>query len=225
MKRFPVVFAILAACAGPQVTVQSGADFSKVRRVAVVALRDARGAKGSGEAAAAAFQRALLAAGYEVVERGPAPAPGHEGPVDPDAAARLGRELGADALLVGAVAAWSASRERPVVLTIDDVDREPIVRHEVRRQRKVTAGRREEWTTTEGDVVTGYRTVHRTRQEPALARDPGRAAASVRLIEAATGRVLWSARGDEKGASAEDAAETLARRVLKAVKKTWPAPK
>lgn len=100
----------LNACYMPQVTVKHAPAPSEHLRVAVLPFKDAPGAPGSGEAAAETLTAALLRIpSYEVIDRGALDQViqeqklGTTGAISQETAAQLGKLLGADALVVGAV--------------------------------------------------------------------------------------------------------------------------
>ncbi|MBU2573955.1 MAG: CsgG/HfaB family protein [Elusimicrobia bacterium] len=95
-----------SACAAPRTAVNSRADFSAIKRVAVLTF----GGSG-GELAADLFTQSLLAHGADVVERQQLSAVMQEQSLssspsfDQATAKQLGKLLGVDALFVGSVAA------------------------------------------------------------------------------------------------------------------------
>lgn len=97
---------LLSACATPRTAVNPRADFSAVRRVAVLNFSG-----GSGELAADLLTQSLLAHGADVVERQRLSSVMQEQSLssssafDPATAKQLGKLLGVDALFVGSVAA------------------------------------------------------------------------------------------------------------------------
>ncbi len=100
----PVLF-LLAACATPQVAFNPRADFSNVKRVAVLTFNGPKG-----DVAADLMTQSLLMQGADVVERQRLDSVMHEQSLsnsssfDPATAKQLGKLLGVDALFVGTVA-------------------------------------------------------------------------------------------------------------------------
>ncbi|OIO03814.1 MAG: hypothetical protein AUJ51_03220 [Elusimicrobia bacterium CG1_02_56_21] len=124
----PALF-LLAACAAPKVAVNPRADFSGVKRVAVLAFNGPKG-----ELAADLMTQSLLVHGADVIERQRLDAVMREqslstsGSFDPATAKQLGKLLGVDALFVGTVAestpqtSYIVNRsERPLTTTITQV--------------------------------------------------------------------------------------------------------
>lgn len=106
---FIAVLFLFSACATPRTAVNPRADFSAVKRVAVLSF----GGTG-GELAADMLTQSLLAHGADVVERSRLSEVMHEQSLtasssfDPATAKQLGKLLGVDALFVGSVAECSA---------------------------------------------------------------------------------------------------------------------
>lgn len=96
--------ALLAACVGPQVALNPRADFSQIRRVAVVSFSGSQG-----EAAADLLTQSLVAHGADVVERHQLEAVLREqrlsasGLLEPATVKQIGGILGVDALFIGTV--------------------------------------------------------------------------------------------------------------------------
>lgn len=101
---FPLL-AAFAACAGPQIAVNPRADFSAVKRVAVITFGGPQG-----DLAADMLTQSLVARGADVVERQRLSSVMQEqsitssGAFDPATAKKLGKLLGVDALFLGTVA-------------------------------------------------------------------------------------------------------------------------
>ncbi|MDD2805872.1 MAG: CsgG/HfaB family protein [Elusimicrobiales bacterium] len=107
MKKYsllPLLF-LLAACATPKVAVNPRADFSTVKRVAVLSFSGPKG-----ELAADLMTQSLLENGADVIERQRLDSVMREQSLtassafDPSTAKQIGKLLGVDALFVGTVA-------------------------------------------------------------------------------------------------------------------------
>lgn len=215
--------AALSGCATANVAVNRGFDFSSVRRVAVVGFRDYPRQRGSGAVVSGAFEQALLAAGYDVVERAQVDdvvrESALEGSLDDSARRELGRRLKVDALVFGQVTDLQKPRERLMQVDVVDDRTTPVYERRSRRVQKDDG--------TEGemveDVVTGYQTAHVVRREPRQVTVDGRLGVAARMVDARTGAVLWSGSDSARAFTLEDAARGLADGILKAVKPTWPA--
>jgi curli biogenesis system outer membrane secretion channel CsgG len=100
----PPVLCLLAACVTPQVAVNPRADFSAIKRVAVLPFSGGRG-----DLAADMLTQSLIAHGADVVERQRLDSVLKEQSLsastsfDPSTAKQLGKLLGVDAIFVGTV--------------------------------------------------------------------------------------------------------------------------
>lgn len=216
-----VLAAVLGACATPAIVVLSP-DYAshKPRRVALLSFTDRPGAAGSGETAAAAFEKYLLWGGYSVVERRQVAqllkeqAFSVSGAVDPATARKLGKILGVDALALGSVTDFSNAGERTVLVDLPQQKSEPIYG-------KVTTSQQSGDTTvkTESRVVTGYTYKQIDRVVPETRSFPARVGLSVRLVDVQTGQVLWSGSDSSDGVDLGSAAEQASSAIMRAVVK------
>ena len=121
--------ALLAACATPKVAVNPRADFSTIKRVAVLPF-----AGKNGELAADLMTQSLVAQGADVVERQrltevmKEQSLSNSSAFDPATAKQLGRLLGVDALFVGTVAESTpqasylvSNSDKPIVTSVTQV--------------------------------------------------------------------------------------------------------
>jgi len=214
---------LLGACATADVAINRSFDFSRVKRVAVIGFKDYSGRGGSGDLVSAAFEQSLIAAGYEVVERGQVSKVLAEqkisGRPDPKATKALGQSLGVDALLIGQITDLADTKTRTVIVENYDDRSEPVY---VRRSRRVQQA---DGTTVDVDerAVDGYRTVRRMRREPRTDLIDGRLGVSARLVYVPTAAVLWSGSQTTAATTLQDGAHGAADDIMKAVKSTWPS--
>lgn len=212
---------LLGACATATVAVKSGFDFKKVKRVAVVSFTDYGGRGGSGETVSGAFEQAMLAAGYDLVERAQIDkvlAEKRLAASDPKVAKTLGATLGVDAVLFGRITDYREARERLVQTDVVDTHEDPIY---VRRTRQVQQPDGS-FKGVEVSEVTGYRTTRVVRREPRTVTQYGRLGVTARLVYVPTGEVLWTGSDASSVYSFEESARAVADSILKAVRKTWP---
>ncbi|MBI4422104.1 MAG: hypothetical protein HY554_00160 [Elusimicrobia bacterium] len=109
-SRLLLLCALALAACGPRVLVKNRPQTGKRPRVAVLPFKDAPGSPGTGELAREAFASEILAVDqYEVIDRSALDKIVEEqklamsGAVDPAQAMQLGKLLGADGVIVGAV--------------------------------------------------------------------------------------------------------------------------
>lgn len=223
MKRALILLAaVLAACGTATVAVKQDFDFSRVKRVAVAGFSDAAGYPGSGDSLSGAFEMELLAAGYDLVERGEVDKLLREKKLsasDPKSAKAVGQLLGVDALLLGRITDYREPRESLRHADVVDTHQDPVYARKTRTVRNSdgTSG------TVEETVLTGYRTVRVVRREPRAVTTYGRLGVSARLVSVATGEVLWSGSDASSVYSFEESARSVAASIMKAVKRTWPS--
>lgn len=105
-----VTFSFFTACAKPQIIIKHSPSLGEKIRVAVLPFKDAPGAQGTGESAMEAMTTYLLQVpAYEIIERGALEQIvkeqnlGVTGAIDAETASNLGKLLGANALVIGAV--------------------------------------------------------------------------------------------------------------------------
>ncbi|MDE2492187.1 MAG: hypothetical protein KGM24_15170 [Elusimicrobia bacterium] len=188
----PVLAAALAACATTaSVVVSSSYDPARVRTVALEGFADYPGAPGTGEIAAAAFEKYLLAAGYRVVDASGA--------------------SGADAVVSGAVTAYSPPGAQTVMVDVPQEQTDPVYGRVISTTRS-----KDTRTTTISNVVTGYATTTTSQWVPSVQAVPANFGLSARLVDA-SGEVLWSATASAQGEDESAAADEASREAMDAV--------
>jgi len=216
-----LLIAVLAGgCARPALVMMSREyDFSRVKRVAVMAFMDFPGMPGSGEIAASTFDKYLLSE-YSVVERRQVTGVMREqylhaaGGVDVANVKKIGRLLGVDALIFGDLNDFTDTRDRTVMVDMPQEHAEPVY-GKVVTETKVG----DSTVTTVQPVVTGYEYYETSRYIQMAETIPARAAFSVRLVDVETGEIIWSASVSSEGSDLADASEKASSRIMKAVRK------
>ncbi len=212
-----LLLAALSACAAPSVAVKKGFDLSRSGRVAVIGFRDYPGRRGSGEIVAGAFEQALLARGWDVVERDQVKELLGErrfgGRLGAERAKRLGAKLGVDALVYGRVTDLAVPREAFVRGASVSERVEPLYRRREDRVRRPDGT----WVNEDREIFTGWRRTRVVRNDPRAVDVEGRLGVSARMVSASDGSVLWSGSEAVDASSFADAADDLASSILKAV--------
>ncbi|HEX4048321.1 MAG TPA: hypothetical protein VH309_10830 [Elusimicrobiota bacterium] len=184
-----------AACA-PSAVVVVSPDYqaANVKSVAVSSFSDFPGAPGSGDLAATAFEKYLLQAGYRVVDASQA-----------------------DAVAIGAVTDYSGASDQTVMVDVPQEQTDPVYGQVVTTQR--VGGARVQSTE---NVVTGYSTTETDQVVPETETVPAHVALSVRLVNAKTNELLWSASssasGDDLPSATESASSSAMQAVIKKLK-------
>jgi hypothetical protein len=202
--------AALAACSSVSVAIKRGYDFRSVKRVAVLGFGDAPGQPGSGAVAGAVFEKYLLKAGYDVIERRQIDELLKEqsfalsGAVDPATVKQLGRILGVDALVLGSVTEFTPAQGEIVTTAVSGS--------------YYGGGYGGRWRGGPPGAPYGRRQV--VSQSVTTDASVGLTA---RMVDVQTGSVLWIGSDSESGSSAQDCADEASGRIMKGVKSTWPA--
>lgn len=198
--------ALLSGCANsPVVGIQPKYDFARLGRVALLNFEDAPNQLGSGKIVSQALEPYLLRGGYNFVERSQVDQILQEqkfsqsGAVDPQAAATLGKILGADALILGTVTNFTFQTKQTYMETVSNTTYVPAGRH----------GRHY-------DVVSTY------DQVPVTDVTPASVGYSARLVDASSGEVLWFGTTQADGKNPPQAADRASDKLAQALKAAWP---
>jgi curli biogenesis system outer membrane secretion channel CsgG len=207
------------ACAGaPVVAVKPGFDLSRAGRVALLDFADLQGQSGSGASVSQALEPYLLQAGYSLVERSQVrrvlqeQALGGSGLVASEAAQTLGRMLAVDALVLGTVTGFVPEVSQVYMQTVSNVSYNPVYE-------TVPVPGRKKGETRSQRVLSHYDVVTTKDQVPAAFQTPASVAFSARLVDAATGEVLWTGSSSSEGGTAAEAANAAAKRLVAALRK------
>jgi hypothetical protein len=221
---FLALTAVLSACAPSAVVMVShGYNPRAVRSVAVLGITDYDGAPGSGEIAANALDKYLLWADYRVVERRQVQQILQEqsfaaAAADPATIKNVGRLLGVDAVIFGAVTDFSNARDQTVMVDVPQQQTDPVYGKIVTVQHDNGA-----MVKTVQDVVTGYSTTETDQWVPEVETLPAHVGLSARLVDAGSGELLWDASAQSEGVNpataTEQACSALMQGVVKQIKK------
>ncbi len=198
---FPALL-ILAACATPKVAVNPRADFSGVKRVAVLSFSGPKG-----DLAADLMTQSLLEQGADVVERQRLDAVLKEqsltssGSFDPSTAKQLGKLLGVDALFVGTVAESTPQSsyivnqsENPLITTITQVNGGTVY--------------------SEGSVMG--------MPNSQLLSTTANVSLLSRMVDVQTGSIMWSASMNYEGFDIPSAMSSITDAFIRSLSPIWP---
>ena len=206
----PALVLALAACAErPRTAVNPRADFSTIKRVAVVAFQGP-----SGELAADYLTQSLMSRGANVVERRQLAAVLAErkmtenGLLDTGTIKKVGKILGVDALFLGTVA---KSQEAQSYMVTDTA--QPGQQNRRRGRSTVTpvGGR----TVSPGQPVLGVPGAQVVTTEASVS-------VLARMVDARTGSVLWSGTMKEIHFEADEAMQSVADSLVDSLAPHWP---
>lgn len=202
----PFVLALAAALSGCatniQVAINPKANFSAVRRVAVIGFGGPQG-----DAAADAMTQYLVGYGADVVERQRLQSVlgeqrmGVSGILDPSTAKRVGKILGVDALIVGSVSDLTPSRSYVVQtggVIVGGVT--PIEGRNVYPVGGVPGS-------PDSQVIASAATVGLT----------------ARMVDVETGSILWSAMMNYEGFDTATAMRAIAQSFIDSLVPVWPS--
>ena len=194
--------ALMSACATPQVAVNPRADFSTIKRVAVLPFSGAHG-----DLAADMLTQSLIARGADVVERQRLDAVLKEQTgsastsYDPATAIQVGKILGVDALFVGTVGESTPQTSYIVSGTNDSI---------VTNVTKVSGGS----VYSEGSVlgVPNSQILSTTANVSLIAR----------MVDAQTGSIMWSASMSYEGFDVSSAMREICESFASSLSPIWP---
>ena len=206
------------ACASaPVVAVRPGFDLRNVGRVALLDFAGFPGQGGSGALVSQALEPYLLQAGYSLVERGQVQrilqeqAFDQSAAVAPDAIQKLGRLLSVQALVLGGVTGFTPERSDVYLQNVSNVSYDPVYQTVQTRDRKGGVQTRQELS--HYDVTTTNEQIPATYQTSAVV------AFSAKLVDAATGELLWTGSVSSDGDNTAGAADAAAKKLMGALKK------
>jgi len=193
---------LLAACVAPQVAVNQRADFSTIRRVAVLGFSGKEG-----ELAADLLAQSLLLRGADVVERQKLSAVLQEHSLsqspyfDQGTAKQLGRLLGVDALFVGTVAeATPAGRYLVNTKAVHGADVTQVSNTAIFNEGAVSGMPNSQILSTTAN-----------------------ASLVARMVDAQTGTVLWSGSMSYEGFDLTSAMKGVTDAFAKSLSPIWPS--
>lgn len=222
MKRLLLAagaLAALCACAPPAVVIVApNYDPARVRRVAVLNLTDFPDTPGSGAIVGGTFEKYLLLAGYNLVERRQVTSVLKEqaatlaGSADPAAIRNLGKLLGVDAVVLGDVTDFTSPHDQTVMVDVPQEQTDPVYGQVVTVQRQGDTT-----VKTVQNVITGYNVTTTSQIVPETQTLPAHVGISVRLVDVTSGEVLWSSSGAGEGVSLGSAAEQASSKIVQAL--------
>lgn len=208
-KALLLLSLLLCGCATPAVVFVSGNyNPSAVKRVALASFSDYPNQQGSGEVAAATFEKYIVGSSYSLVERRQVSqiikdhALNVSGAVDQSTIRNMGQLLGVDALIFGAITTYADVRQQTVMTQVLQVQNEPVF-----MQGGGPGGH--------GGIRNSQRLV--TNYVPETQTLPAKLGLSVRLVDVQTGEVLWSASASGTGESLSLAAEDASSAIMKEI--------
>ena len=198
----PLLMAFLSACVTPKVAVNPRADFSAIKRVAVISFNGA-----NGDLAADLLTQSLLSRGADVIERQKLTSVMREQSLtaatsfDQSTAKQLGKLLGVDALFVGTVAESTpqanylvSNSSNPIVTNVTQVSNTSVY--------------------SEGSVMG--------MPNSQLLSTTAGVTLIARMVDVQTGSVLWSASMSYEGFDITSAMSGITDAFVNSLVPIWP---
>jgi hypothetical protein len=209
----------LSACVPPAIVfLNPHYDAQKVKRVALIDLEDFPAMQGSGKIAAGLFEKYLFLGGYSIVESQQVDATLQKlsipegASLDLPSLQALGDALGVDALVFGRLTDYSDSSDKTVIVDMPLEQSAPIYGKVVTVQRGPDG-----LVKTEQDVVTGYSNTSTDTPVQQTETVYAHVGMTMRLVDAHTGDILWSASTSGSGAHLNDATEAASAQIMRSV--------
>ncbi len=204
MKNIPIILILpfLAACATPKVAFNPRADFSSIKRVAVLSFTGTKG-----DLAADLMTQSLIEHGADVIERQHLDAVMKEQSLtassafDPATAKQLGKLLGVDALFVGTVA--------------ESTPQSSYIVSQSQNPRSTTI------TQVSGGNVYSEGAVMGMPNSQLLSTTANVSLVS-RMVDVQTGSILWSASMPYEGFDISSAMSAITDAFINSLEPIWP---
>lgn len=194
---------VVTACTGPQVAVNSNANFSQIRRVAVASFSGP-----NGDVAADLMTQDLLRHGADVVERQRLDAVLREqnlaaqNLLNPATTKKIGKMLGIDAIFFGTVATHVPSQSYLVTSSRNGINLNQVT--PINSTNLYTGGTA--FGVPDSQIVTSAAQV----------------SLITRLVDVETGSVLWSGRMSYEGLDSQSAMAGITVSLVKSLAPLWP---
>ena len=189
-------------------------DFDQINRIGIMAFSNSQTALQGTENL---FAKYLIQTGYKVVERAQLESVLREhnisvsGYLSPETTREIGRILGVDVLLLGEVSSYSPARTELAMTSSRRTETKPVTRQEVMQ---MPDGTYVGYTRNIGTRVTQSSEVRPTQYT--INAQVGMIA---KLVDVETAEIVWIGSDEQEGASALDAADYIARRLVKSFTK------
>ena len=214
-KRTLGLLAGLLVCAcTPKTVISPTYDFNQLNRIGIMAFSNAWTDLNGVENL---FAKYFIRAGYQVVERAQLENILREhhisvsGYLDPATTREIGRILGVDALLIGEVSSYSPARTELTLTTTRKSESHPVLQQDVMQ---LPDGTYVAYTRQVGTQVS-----HRSETTPTEYTINAKVAVIAKLVDVQTAEIIWIGSDTEESSRALDAADYLARQLVKSFSK------
>lgn len=200
---------ILGGCTLKSV-VSPSYDFEQINRIGVMSFS---GAQNSLQGVENLFAKYLIQAGYKVVERAQLESILREhnisvsGYLSPETTREIGRILGVDVLLIGEVSSYSPARTEITMTASRRTETRPVTRQDIMQ---MPDGTYVGYTRNVGTRVT-----QSAEMRPTSYTVNAQVGMIAKLVDVETAEIVWIGSDEQEGSSALDAADYIARRLVK----------
>ena len=216
MKRYILACLCVVGCMActPKTVISPTYDFNQMNRIGIMAFSNAWADLNGVENL---FAKYFIQAGFKVVERAQLESILQEhhiavsGYLDPATTREIGRILGVDVLLIGEVSSYSPARTELTVSTTRKSESRPVMRQEVMQ---MPDGNYVSYTRQVGTEVS-----HQAETRPTEYTIKAKVAVIAKLVDVQTAEIVWIGSDTEESTRALDAADYLARQLVKSFSK------
>lgn len=216
MRKWLVSLVLMVCLWGctPKSVISPTYDFNRVNRIGIMAFSNTWNELSGVENL---FAKYLIANGFKVVERAQLESVLKEhhisvsGYLSPETTREIGRILGVDALLIGEVSSYTPTRKELTMTSSHRTESRPIIQQDVMKM-------------PDGSYVgyqrqTGTQVSHSLDMRPTEYTIYGEVGIIAKLVDVETAEIVWIGSDEESGASVLDAADLIARQLVKSFKK------
>ncbi len=202
-------YLVLAGCT-PKTVLSQTYDFNQMNRIGVMSFDNSRRSLKGVENL---FAKYLLNSGFKVVERAQLEsilAEHHiavSGYLSPQTTREIGRILGVDVLLVGEISSYMPARTELALTATRRSEAKPVYTQDVMR---LPDGSYAGYLRNVGTQVSQSTDVHPTEYTI-----NSRVAIIAKMIDVETAEIVWIGSADDSSSSALDAADNIARKLVK----------
>lgn len=205
---------LLVAGCMPKTVISKTYDFNRMDRIGVMSFTNSWAAMQGVENL---FAKYLISSGFKVVERAQLESVLKEhnisvsGYLSPETTREIGKILGVDVLLIGEVSSYVPARTELALTSTRRTESRPVYTQDVMQ---LPDGTYVGYTRNVGAEYT-----HTTEVRPTEYTINARVGIIAKLVDVETAEIVWIGSSDASSASALDAADTVARRLVKSFTK------
>ena len=217
MKRFLYLaigcWAFLAGCA-PKTVISNTYDFDRMERIGIMAFNSSWN---SMQGVENLFAKYLIRYGFKVVERAQLESVLKEhnisvsGYLSPETTREIGRILGVDVLLVGEVSSYTPARTELTMTSSRRTETQPVYSQDIMQL--------PDGTYASYMRQTGTKVTHSSDTHPSQYTINANVGLIAKMVDVETAEIVWIGSAENSSASALDAADSIAKSLVKSFSK------